>query len=137
MVVRRVFRLELGESGESLDLEEDPWLLRLIDDPFEEGGACLDQERVLLELLLVTEDVNVLVDDLVVHEHRNLSHKVELSLNVLLFFLLVLIFLLVMVLFISEFLDLISVLLLILDLLLFGLLDLSLLLRVNCQNSTS
>ena len=88
-------------------MEEDPWLLRLIDDPLEESGAGLDQERVLLELFLVAEDVHILVDHLIVHKHRDLSHEVELSLDILLLFLLVLIFLLIMELFVRELLDLV------------------------------
>lgn len=69
MIVSLVLRLELAKSCQGLDLEKDPSLFGLVYNSLEEGSASLDQERVSLVLIFVAEDVDVLVDDLVVHEN--------------------------------------------------------------------
>lgn len=137
VVVGLILCLKFRERSQSRDLEEDPILLRLIDNSFKESGTSLNQEGVLLELILMAQDVNVLRDDLVIYQDRELTHEIELSFYILLFLFFVFLLLEVLELFIGEFLNLLVTFLIVVLSLLFWLLDLSLFLRIDSQNFTS
>ena len=83
-IVSLVLCHEVIKNTQRLDLEENPGLLCLVNNTLKESTAGLNQERILLVRLIMLENPDILLDDIVVHKHRELTDKVELSLDILL-----------------------------------------------------
>lgn len=82
-VICLIFLNEIVEDWQRFNLEEDPSLLGLSYNPPEECNTVLNQTRILTELLLILQNVDIFWDDVVVNQDGELRHKVKASFTIL------------------------------------------------------